>query len=49
MLSPELLKFLVARDVEEHTPQKEEKEIKKSTDGAYRYKRYVTVPIEIQK
>ena len=49
MFSPELMRFLVGKDVEEHLPKSEKVVVKKSDkDGVYRYKRYVTVPIEIQ-
>lgn len=49
MFSPELMKFLVGKDVEEHLPKPEKEVVRKpDADGIYRYKRYVTVPIEVQ-
>jgi len=49
MLSLELLKFLVGKDVDAHLPKKEEVAKKADEDGVYRHKRYATVPIEIKE
>jgi len=50
MFSPEFMKFLIGKDVEEHLP-KHEKETsnKPDKDGVYRYKKYVTIPIEVSE
>lgn len=50
MYSPQFMRFLVGRDADDFTKEKNEENQKTPYEKVmYRYSRYATVPIEIKK